>query len=93
MALESDAPYSRQGGPYSRCGTVDGVKHLVLRSGSGNGVSQCLSMYCKSVMSGAKGDRTLAVTEIGGEGSEWLNCRLAIEPTGDLGTVSSSYLR
>lgn len=35
----------------------------------------------------------LAVSRIVGEGGEWSNRRLAIEPTGDLGIVPSSYLR
>ena len=34
----------------------------------------------------------LAVNKIVGEGSESLNRRLAIEPTGDLGIVASSDL-
>lgn len=57
VTLESDAAYSHQRGPYLWCGTADGIKQLVLHSGSGNGVSQCLSMYCKSVVSETKSDR------------------------------------
>lgn len=34
----------------------------------------------------------LAVDKIVSEGSEWLNHRLVMEPTGDLGIVASSYL-
>lgn len=75
------------------CGVADGIKYLVVHSGSRDGVSRWLSMYCKPVVSEAKGVGALAVSEIVGEGSKWLNCRLVIEPTRELGTVSSSYLR
>lgn len=57
VALESDVAYSHQRGPYLWCGTADGMKRLVLHSGSRDGTSQCLSMYCKSAVSEAKGDR------------------------------------
>lgn len=71
----------------------DGIKYLIVHSGSRDGVSQRLSMYCKPAVSEAKGDGALAVTGIVGERSKWLNCSFVIEPTRDLGTVSSSYLR
>lgn len=75
------------------CGIADGIKYLIVYSGSRDGVSRWLSVYCEPAVSKAKGDGALAVTEMVGEGSKWLNCRLVIEPTRDLGTVSSSYLR
>lgn len=37
--------------------------------------------------------RVPAVNKIVGDGSEWLDRRLAIEPNGDLDIVASSYPR
>lgn len=56
-ALESEAAYSRQGRPHLWRGTASGVKHLVLRLGSGDEASRRLNVYCKSAVSEAKGDR------------------------------------
>lgn len=57
MALESDVPFSHQRGPNLWCGTADGIKPLLLPSGNRDGVSQCLSLCCKSAVSEAKGGR------------------------------------